>query len=338
MGLEKIIQFGKNILPIGKYAKKAMKAVGTASLLAALASTPAWASEKDYSPTGNKNEIYGEVVLGNCLLQGTIAGFGGMQNGKPYWESFAKGCLGGALIAGGKIAVGNDLNNAWPAKITTALGTSIAYNASNGKPMDDSLGIDFGPAYFELKKNEFGNYKFKTYLLPDSLGYLLLDLSEGDKIDWEYSLRYGTPIMTTKKIAYPVFAYAVTGSNIIEILDEKGYGNELEIERNIDFTSKRYPQYLSEKEVEKTRKRTLRHELVHTHQYTSTRTLGNVFSDSLEKWFYKREIRKELLEPLHINLDHWIGDYTSSFVLGYNGIGNDSAEEREAYRLSNGQE
>jgi len=326
MGLERTLQIGEGTFSIEKCAKRFLRTIGTVFLASALAFIPvAYASEKQETRT--KDEIHQKIVLGNCLLQGAISGFGGMQNGESYWKSFAKGCLGGTLIAGGKIAVGNDLNNAWLGKMATSFGSSISYNASSGRPIDDSFGADFGPAFLEWKKNNYGSYNFNAYLLPDSAAYLMSYLSEGDKIDAELSLRHGTPILISDGISHPVEAYGLSGANIIRILDKKRLGNILECERGIDCTDNIHS---DKEEIQRDWESILNHELIHTHQYTSTRSFGKTILDIGNF----RKARKKFFEPLHVNLDHWVGDYLSSFALGYNGAGNKSLEEEEAYALS----
>ena len=162
MNLEKIIESGYRIKE--KILKKSKKAVYTTLALATLLNVIPINEAHAYN-----QEICNKVIVGNGILQGAIAGFGGLLNGKSFWKSFLKGSVGGAMIGTGKCMVAKDLDYALPAKIMTSLGSSITYNITNGDNALDSFGFDYGPAFLEWKKNSKGNYDFNTYLLPESL-------------------------------------------------------------------------------------------------------------------------------------------------------------------------
>jgi hypothetical protein len=227
----------------------------------------------------------------NGLFQGVIGGIGGVQNGVLFWKSFYKSMIGGAFQGIGKCMVAKDLDNAWPAKIVNALGNSVSDNVSQGKDMFDTFGIDYGPAYFEWNKKD----GLEAYLLPESLGSIALSMSRGYKFDAKKTLKYGTPYFTADDLGIilgtELTRGGMTSSNVIIALED-----------------------LNDNSVS--------HELIHTHQYSSSSSIGhlvlNYTGDPSPKWIY---LPKAVGWGL-IYLSELPKDYEDRFI------------EREAYRLT----
>jgi hypothetical protein len=195
----------------------------------------------------------------NGLFQGVIGGIGGVQNGVPFWKSFYKSMIGGAFQGIGKCMVAKDLDNAWPAKVVNAFGTSVSDNISQGKDMFDTFGIDYGPAYFEWNKKD----GLETYLLPESLGSIALSISKGYKFDAKKTLKYGTPYFTADDLGIipgtERTMKGMTSTNVIIALEDVSDD-------------------------------TISHESIHAYQYSSSSSIGHIVlnytGDPSPKWIY----------------------------------------------------
>ena len=235
------------------------------------------------------------ALVGNSLLQGVIAGIGGLQNGSSFWRSFYQGAIGGAFVGAGKCMVAQDSNNAWSAKLTNALGSSIVYNVSNGDSSLDSLGIDYGPVFMS-----WSSEGFKSYVLPYS-AVNFLDGMVNYRLNLSDSLEYGTPIFSGKLDG---FAEGGASANII---------------------------YLQEENLTKDRDHNLRHELIHTHQYSSGRALGNIMTNSTRP----TRVTSENFENHNVLVEHDVADKTLYHMQRFlPGPSYKSPEEQEAYNLT----
>lgn len=248
-------------------------------------------SEYQYDP-----EACAGAVVGNSLLQGVIAGIGGVQNGSSFWRSFYQGAIGGAFVGAGKCMVAQDSNNAWPAKFTNALGSSIVHNASNGESSLKSFGIDYGPVFLNWEKGK----GLESYILPYST-VNFLDGMVNYQLNVSDSLEYGTPVFSGNLEG---FAEGATGANIV---------------------------FLKEENLTKNRDHNLKHELIHTHQYSSGRALGNVLINSTKP----TKVTAENFENYNIMLDQDVADKSLYYLQRFApGPMYKSPEEQEAYNLT----
>ncbi|MFC2090348.1 hypothetical protein ACFLT1_06185 [Bacteroidota bacterium] len=131
------------------------------------------------------------VISVNTALYALIGGIGSAIHDEPFWDGFKQGALGGVLIGGGKFVVGKSTYLAWPAKFMSCLGTSIATNATLGRNMFHTLGMDFGPVYLELEKRG-SRYHFNPELWLGGTTSLILSIFMADAFDWKSSLATGT--------------------------------------------------------------------------------------------------------------------------------------------------
>lgn len=119
----------------------------TASIAALLIifATPVSASTKF---TLDKDDL---LVIGvNTAFQCIAGGVGSLYRNNGFIDGLKKGCLGGALIGGGKYITGKDLDFSLVGKLAVAAGTSVVENAIEGRRAFEYLGVDFGPAYFSF--------------------------------------------------------------------------------------------------------------------------------------------------------------------------------------------
>ncbi len=232
--------------------------VGTAIAGSILFSNPS--QVKAYSEEECKNN-----VAINGLFQGVVGGIGGAQNGESFWKSFYKSMAGGMIQGVGKCMVAQDLDKAWPAKLTNAVGTSISNNVAQGKGMLDSIGMDYGPLYVEWSKEK----GLESYFLPESAAAMAWYNNEGYDFDTKKSLKYGTPYFTAEKIEQspiaklPDTTVGLTITNVVA----------------------------AEKDV---KEKTISHELIHTHQYSSSSPLGQVIlketGKGMPEWVYTPKV------------------------------------------------
>ena len=111
-------------------------------------------------------------------------------------------------------------------------------------------------------------------------------------------------------------AEAVTGGNNIATLNDKGYKRVYPYNENFD----------------EFRNLALKHELIHTTQYSSSRPLGNVVLNA----FDMSKKLKNYLEAYNIKLDNAVGSHlllSVDFAL-YNKDDYGTPSERESYRLT----
>jgi len=99
----------------------------------------------------------------------------------------------------------------------TSFGTSMAYNISRGRPLLETLGMEFGPLYLEARGRNID-----WYLIPGSVAGIVGGFARGN-FSLESTLRYGTPIFydsltTEEKPWLRGTTYGFHGSNVL-ILD-----------------------------------------------------------------------------------------------------------------------
>ena len=180
------------------------------------------------------------VVFTNSLINGTIGLIGSAVNEKNIYEGFAQGFLGGTLVGLGKYWVGENANGAWGAKIVSSIGNSITYNTARGDNSLDMIMMDIGPVLLTYHKNK----GFKPYILAKSTYDLIITISEGYEFDFNESLKRGTPIFNGGRM-YGLHGLARSNILIIEEHDPR----------------------LTQ---------ILRHELVHSYQYSQSFALESL--------------------------------------------------------------
>lgn len=160
------------------------------------------------------------VVGANTAVYALIGGIGAWIHDEPFLKGVSQGALGGVMIGGGKYLVGKNVNLAWPGKVVSSLGTSIATNATLGRETFHTLGMDFGPVYLELEKRK-DRYHFKPELWLGSTTALILSFIMADELDWKSSLKTGT--LTFIQNDFGLYNFEEVGmavSNIVWIPDD----------------------------------------------------------------------------------------------------------------------
>ncbi|MEO1624520.1 MAG: hypothetical protein AAFV25_05140, partial [Bacteroidota bacterium] len=110
-------------------------------------------------------------------VNGLVGGIGALVNkkdgekaGKVFWKGFGQGCLGGAFQIAGKaftyqINDKKNLSYGWAARITNAIGSSIAQNAANNINFWERWHFNFGLFRFDYHVKE---KKFQARLFPSA--------------------------------------------------------------------------------------------------------------------------------------------------------------------------
>lgn len=180
---------------------------------AALATAPATAVQaQTYTPETvirseqftRATQVHAATIAGtigtNAVVGGLSTAFRARSNGGSFWKGFAYGALGGALTGSAKAAVGYDPALAWPARITNAIGSSIADNVAHNVSPLERFAMGVGPFQLELEKG-----KPKLYLEAVSAIGAAYFAARGCTFDANRSLRTGSLVFTSRRNCFPEF-------------------------------------------------------------------------------------------------------------------------------------
>lgn len=202
-------------------ARKLRNLVAATALAAAPTSLPL-AAQTYTQPTVTRTEQFtletrlepltvAGVVGTNALVGGISTGLRTKETGGSFWKGFLYGALGGTLAGSAKTAVGYNPSLAWPARITNALGSSIADNIAHGRSPLERFTMGVGPFRVELEQG-----KPQLYLEAVSTLGAAYFLARGCSFDANRSLGTGSLVFTSKNGCFPEFdAQGVAFGNTI---------------------------------------------------------------------------------------------------------------------------
>lgn len=197
-------------------------------------------SQYSYGQRVHSQEI--ELFVSNTLLGGVTAAAGAIINKKNYestWLTFLKGfkygCLGGALVYGGKkcsnlILQGDDkeIAGAWGGKLLQNAGSSIVENASLNRQPFSHYNLYMGFVRFEFDWQH--RFCFSPKLMPITMGALLYSaIAFHGHLDIAKSLKLGTPVISTSSESYGHYGLTLRSNISIDFAAPRtqGYFNYL---------------------------------------------------------------------------------------------------------------
>jgi hypothetical protein len=135
----------------------------------------------------------------NALLAGVTAGILQELRDGSFSEGFARGALGGALSYGGRRLAVEDF---WGAGLlgrqVSALGASVARNASEGRPILSRFFVPLGPVSLHVQRGADASVRAKVDVYDATwLAAALLD--ERLEFDASASLSAGAPVFRTPR-------------------------------------------------------------------------------------------------------------------------------------------
>lgn len=177
-----------------------IKSTTIAALVACVVPTQAGAQAKDLL-----------LITGNGLLAGITAGVAQSLRGGSFVDGFKEGAMGGSVHYAGKRIMSVDVAGAlFVGRQLSALGASMALNATRGSGRWDRVLLPFGPVALELRRREDG-----LAVSPSVSIYDLVKVAEGianrdRRLDWGETLSTGTVVFGSRE--NELFAAGLNGA------------------------------------------------------------------------------------------------------------------------------
>jgi hypothetical protein len=154
-----------------------------------------------YHETDPRAATYAEVVAGNALVGGVLAGLQAAIRGNDPFRAFGIGAIGGLVhLAGKNLALEGGAARAWTGLAISHFGTSVIANAGQGRASFSQIVLPVGPFRVRFAPRDTTRLRADVNVF-ESVMFLRVAVRNGVRLDWTRSLETGGIAFETERMA-----------------------------------------------------------------------------------------------------------------------------------------